>query len=71
MSLKISNLATEKQRAILKKLEYQGTGKYAADKLTVAEAADIITELFQEQRLIEKGKDDEDYDHYLTERYGI
>lgn len=54
MSLKISNLATEKQRAILKRLEYIGIGKYAIDRLSITAAADLITELFEEERLARK-----------------
>lgn len=51
MSLFISKLATPKQVALLKKLEYMGMGKYAANKLTVQQAAEIINELFEEDRL--------------------
>jgi len=49
MSLKISNLATEKQIAWLKKLGYDGQGKYAPEKLTKAEAAEILDSLFEQQ----------------------
>lgn len=51
MSLKISNLATPKQVAILQRLEYSGTGKYAFSKLMQESAAELIDELFEEQRL--------------------
>lgn len=54
MSLRISNLATPKQRAMLKKLEYCGTGKYALERLTISDAADLLNELFEEQRLQER-----------------
>lgn len=54
MSLKITNKATAKQIAILKRLEYFGTGKYTATNLTTAEAAIVIDELFEEQRLLDK-----------------
>lgn len=51
MSLKLSNLATDKQKAILERLEYIGTGKYTIDQLSVSEAAEIIDGLFEEERL--------------------
>jgi hypothetical protein len=50
MSLHLSNRMTDKQRAILVKLEY--VGKW---DLTVDEAAQIINELFEEERLQETG----------------
>jgi hypothetical protein len=50
MSLRITNLATAKQLEILQELEYTGTGKYAADKLTKDEASDLIDELFTQKR---------------------
>lgn len=46
MSLKITNKATVKQLALLKKLEYHGQGKYAPENLTRDEAAKLIDELF-------------------------
>jgi hypothetical protein len=64
MSLQISNLATEKQRATLKKYEYQGSGKYAAERLTIAEAADIITELFAEERMMRDELEGDRYEIY-------
>ncbi len=51
MSLFINNLATDKQVAMLHKLEYIGRGKYAAEQLTKQEAAEILNELFEEERL--------------------
>lgn len=51
MGLIISNLATDKQKAILQRLEYSGTGKYALSRLTQESAAELIDELFEEQRL--------------------
>jgi len=51
MSLKISTKATQKQLTVLKRLEYYGTGNYAAENLSIAEAAELIDELFEEQRL--------------------
>lgn len=54
MSLKISNKATAKQVAILHRLDYYGRGKYAAEMLSVVEAAEIIDGLFSEQRLLDK-----------------
>lgn len=54
MSLKISNLATAKQVAVLQRLEYLGTGKYTIDRLTIQDATELITELFEEERLTKK-----------------
>lgn len=51
MSLKITNKATAKQKAILQKLEYNGTGQFALDQLTVEDAASLIDELFAEKSL--------------------
>lgn len=68
MSLKISNLATAKQVAILQRLEYSGTGKYAIDRLTIAEAAELITELFEEERLTKRELEGEKYDEFDRER---
>lgn len=51
MGLKISNLATDKQRATLQHLDYMGTGKYALNRLTKEDAAQLIDELYEEQRL--------------------
>lgn len=61
MSLLISNKATPKQVAILKKLEYFGTGKYAIENLSVSAAAELITELFEEERLL---KNEEEFSQY-------
>lgn len=54
MSLKISNLATPKQVAILRRLEYSGRGKYAIERLSITDAAELITELFEEERLVKQ-----------------
>lgn len=51
MSLKISNLATDKQKTMLTRLGYHGRGQYAIDKLSIAGAAELINELFEEERL--------------------
>lgn len=51
MSLRISNLATAKQRAMLCHVGYLGIGKYALDKLSREDAAELLNELFEEQRL--------------------
>lgn len=51
MSLKVTNLATEKQKGMLVDLGYVGTGNYTLDKLTKDEAEELITELLEEQRL--------------------
>lgn len=59
MSLKINNLATPKQKAILEKLDYSGTGQYALDKLTISEAAELITELFEEERLLRQEEEND------------
>lgn len=66
MSLLLTNLATDKQKAILERLGYIGTGKYTIDKLSISEAADLITELFEEERLLRAADgidalDDEQY----------
>lgn len=50
MSLKVSNLATARQKEILTELEYMGRGKYALEKLTVEDAAKLIDELFTEKK---------------------
>lgn len=52
----MSNLATAKQIAILQRLEYTGTGPYAMDRLTVQDAVDLITELFEEERLAKRAE---------------
>lgn len=57
MSLKISNLATEKQIEWLKKLGYDGRGKYAAEKLTKPEAAEILDGLFEQRQEDEFNQD--------------
>ena len=54
MSLIISNKVTDKQRAILKECEYYGTFN-----LTIEEAAKIIDELFEEQRLQRQHSEDD------------
>lgn len=54
MSFILSNLATEKQKAILLELEYIGTGNYRLENLSKDEAALLIDELFEEQRLADK-----------------
>lgn len=56
MGLKLSNRATPKQVAMLDKLGYIQGGAYAAPKLTMEEAAQLIDELLEEQRL---NKDEE------------
>lgn len=59
MSLKLSNLATDKQKAILERLEYIGTGKYTINNLSVSEAAEIIDGLFEEERLLRQTEEDD------------
>ena len=54
MSLFISNNATLKQKEFLEKLGYIGTGNYELEKLSFDEASDLITELLEEQRLMER-----------------
>lgn len=54
MSLKISNLATDKQKDLLRHLEYNGRGKFSTDNLTREDAALLIDELLEEQRLADK-----------------
>jgi hypothetical protein len=51
VSLYISNKATAKQLAMLKKLNYCENGKYTLNALSVEQAAALIDELFEEQRL--------------------
>lgn len=51
MSLKVTNLATEKQKGILTDLGYVGSGNYTLDKLAKDEAEELITELLEEERL--------------------
>jgi hypothetical protein len=46
MSLIVSNRATDKQIETLRKLEY-----YGSFDLTMAQAADLIDELFEQQRM--------------------
>jgi hypothetical protein len=58
MSLKITNKATDKQVAMLHKLEYQGSGKYAAEQLSILDAQEILEGLFEEERL---ARQDETY----------
>lgn len=57
MSLIINNLATDKQIAMLNKLEYSGTGQYAAHKLTKQQAAELLDELFEQQRQEEQAEE--------------
>lgn len=59
MSLKLSNLATDKQKAILEMLEYIAAGKYTIDQLSVSEAAKIIDGLFEEKRLERQSEEDD------------
>lgn len=59
MSLFISNKASAKQKAFLEKLGYMGTGQYALEELSFDDASDIIEELLEEQRLMER--DEEQY----------
>ncbi len=54
MSFIISNLATDRQKETLTNLGYTGTGRYTVDQLTKEEAAQLIKELFEEQRLENK-----------------
>lgn len=51
MGLKISNKATDKQVAMLHKLDYLGSSKYAAEQLSKLEAQEILEGLFEEERL--------------------
>jgi hypothetical protein len=66
MSLRISNKATDKQLAMLDRLGYSGTGKYAPDQLTIAEAAEIIDGLLELQRL---HQDEPAPDYYTNDHY--
>jgi hypothetical protein len=59
MSLIVSNKLTDKQRAQLIKLEYIGTFD-----LTIEQAAEIIDELFEEQRLFYRDFDATEADIY-------
>lgn len=54
MSLKINNRATPKQIEILKQLDYCGKWDISTD-----EAAEIISELWEERRLEVKNEQDE------------
>jgi hypothetical protein len=49
---------------MLRKLEYCGTGQYALERLTIADAADLLNELFEEQRLNQQGMDDDMYGYW-------
>lgn len=60
MSLIVSNRATEKQIAMLKKLEYYGNFN-----LSIEEAAQLIDELFEQQRL-----DNFETDYMGTDAWG-
>lgn len=53
MSLKISNMATNKQKAMLRQLEYSGRGEYDIENLSKVDASLLIDELFEEQRLLQ------------------
>jgi hypothetical protein len=57
VSLRISNLATEKQKAFLEKLGYSGRGQYAVEALSFSDASDLINELVEEQRLMERDEE--------------
>lgn len=59
MTLRLTNKATDAQKAMLTKLGYIGTGKYVLDLLTMSQAAEIIDGLLAEQRM---SRDDEPYD---------
>lgn len=63
MSLIIGNRATKKQIELLKKLEY-----YGSLNLSVEEAAKIIDELFEEQRLDQKYENEGTYADYYNNR---
>lgn len=57
MSLFIHDKATPKQKAFLEKLGYIGAGKYALEELSFHEASDLIEELLEEQRLMERDEE--------------
>lgn len=59
MGLIVSNRLTDKQRAILEKYDYCGTWE-----LTVEEAAQIIDEIFAEQRMHRDDMDATENDLY-------
>jgi len=59
MTLLISNLATAKQVAILVKLNYTGRGKYALSKLSTVDAAKLIDELWEEQRIARRDEQEQ------------
>lgn len=62
MSLTIKTLTiTDKQKAILHRLEYYGNLN-----LTASEAAILIIELFEQQRLARKADEQEIYDIFET-----
>jgi hypothetical protein len=63
VSLRISNLATAKQKAFLEKLGYSGRGQYALEALSFDEASDLINELIEEQRLMERDEDKYTWDY--------
>lgn len=52
MSLRITTKTTEKQKSLLRQLEYSGTGEYRIENISRDEASLLINELFEEQRLI-------------------
>jgi hypothetical protein len=62
MSLIIHNGASDKQKAFLQKLGYLGQGQYAVENLSFDEASDLITELIEEQRLMERDEDKYSWD---------
>lgn len=62
MSLKITvQLITDKQKAVLHKLEY-----YGSLDLTQYEAQTLINELYEEKRLDKLEEEREQYDIYVT-----
>lgn len=63
MSLIISNHLTDKQKAILQKMEYYGTYD-----LTVSEATHLIEELFEEKRLDNKAEG-RDYRQTILDKF--
>lgn len=51
MTLRLTNKATDAQKAMLLKLGYIGTGQYVIDLLTMEQAAECIDGLLGEQRM--------------------
>ena len=64
MSLKINNLATDKQKKLFIEHGYIGTGQYVIDNLNKQQAADLITEFFEEERL-DRVREEEFNQEYL------